>query len=58
MKGKLEEVHLRTAEIPRLADNSKDARAHIKLLWAAVIAGIIATSPAVFAAAQALLNTP
>ena len=54
--GKLEEVHLRTSEIPRLADTSKEARLHIKLLWAAVIAGIVATAPAVFAAARALIS--
>lgn len=56
IQGKLEEVHLRTAEIPRLLENQREAKLHLKMLWGLVVTGALISAPAVFAHVMEVLS--
>lgn len=48
IRGRLEEVHSRAAEIPVVIADQQELRSIVRLLWVAIIGGMIATAPSVW----------
>lgn len=55
LRGRLEEIHSRTAEIPSLITGQTIVRKSLVVAWTAIILGMLATAPSVFTSLIALM---
>ena len=56
MRGRLEEVHARAAQIPILVDDIQTHRFNMRVVWFFIIAGIVLNGPSVYVAIRNLLQ--
>jgi hypothetical protein len=54
LRGRLEEIHSRTAEIPALVTSTSILKRSVNIAWLFIIMGMAVSAPAVFASLIAL----
>jgi hypothetical protein len=54
LRGRLEEIHSRTAEIPSIVTSQAMLKRNVTVAWFFILAGMLVSAPAVFASLIAL----